>query len=88
MVGYAISTRGICFSSDFSWDDAVVVTVSDAGLSRTGTSRWNHARVQIAASVHHSTGTWRRIERGENAHPATKLESKENQKSLPKYFAD
>ena len=31
MVEYAISTRGICFSS-FSWDDAVVVTVSDAGF--------------------------------------------------------
>ena len=26
------ATRGICFSSDFSWDDAVVVTVSDAGF--------------------------------------------------------
>ena len=34
MVEFAISTstRVICFSSDFSRDDAVVVTVSDAGF--------------------------------------------------------
>ena len=77
------STRDISFSPDFSWDDAAVVTISDASVCQE--NEQIDGVTQNSKSQHHSLGSWYRAECRENAHSPVELEFDENQKSLPQY---
>ena len=65
------STCDIYFSPDFFWDNAVVVTISDASFCQE--QEQIDGVTQNSKSQHYSLGSWYRAEWRENAHSPVEL---------------